>query len=663
VDERKKSLLIPLAVGAIGLVMAHHKMVLSGLAFTQSDPGDTRLVHLLMEHAWRWLLGQPAHADLWSPPFFFPITGHLAWSENMLGAAPLYFPFRLLGFEPFTAFQLWGLAVGALNFTSAYFLLKRCFDFSRWGSAVGAALFAYSAIRINQTMHWQLFPHFYTVWAAHAAYRLANASSLSPRDTVRFIVLLAASAVGQMWASIYLGWFMAFVFAVGLGLGLAWEKPRRELVGLVKRYWLALGLAAVGAAMALYPMAWRYLAIEKQFGGRPYQEVLTMLPMARVWLHLGSGSWFWAWLGKLDWFQGIPMEHEQRCGFGLIATAVSVVTFVRLRAQQRVLFVGTLLSVLVLTTTLYAADGTSPWRYVYDYFPAAHAIRAVARGAIVYMLGVSVGVAAALTALASHPRLKWVVVPLGMLLVAEQGYSTPAFEKAKNNEDIAEIVRNLEPGCEAFVMSPAQGYGPYWKYQLDAMWAGIEAKVPTINGYSGQSPANWALGDTNLRSAFDDNRVAQAAQLWVNSQPSLRGKKLCWARVGFNEGQYASRFVGQKVPAALTAGERSEVEVTFKNLGPKPWPAGVGVRLGAQSPIDSTRWGPNRVELPHEVPAGGAVTFQFAITAPPQPGRYGFQWRLVHDGVQWIGPMSKFVVIDVAAAPPPPPAPLSSQPP
>jgi hypothetical protein len=50
VDEKKKNLLIPLAVGAVGLVMAHHKMVLSGFAFTQSDPGDTRGVQVVPWH-------------------------------------------------------------------------------------------------------------------------------------------------------------------------------------------------------------------------------------------------------------------------------------------------------------------------------------------------------------------------------------------------------------------------------------------------------------------------------------------------------------------------------------------------------------------------------------------------------------------------------------
>lgn len=657
-DEKKKNLLIPLAVGAIGLTMAHHKMVLSGLGFIQSDQGDTRFVHFTMEHVLRWALGQPLHRDFWSPPSFFPVQGHMAWADVMAGAVPFYAPWRLLA-EPFTAFQLWALTVGALNFTSTHLLLKRCFGFTTWASAVGAALFSFSAVRVNQTMHWQLFPAFFTVWGAHAAYRLANASRLSPRERVRYIALLAGSAVAQLWVGIYLGWFMAFVFAVGLALGLAfWPKARAEIFGLVKSHPVALAVAAGLALAALYPMAWRYAETAKQFGSRPYSEVVTMLPMARVWFHLGEGSWLWGWAAKHPWFQGIPMEHEQRCGFGFIATAVALVAFVRLRAQQRVAFVGVLFLVLVLTTTLYAADGTSPWKLVYEYFPAAQAIRGVSRATVVYMLGIAVGVAAALSALSQHAQLKLAVLPLGALLIVEQGYTTPAFSKEQNNADIAEVVRQLEPDCHAFLLSPAQGYGPYWKYQLDAMWAAVLSGIPTLNGYSGQNPPNWAFTDTNLRGPHDENRVAQAAQLWMAHQSSLQGKKVCWARVGFNEGQYANAFVEQKVPATIAAGAQAEVELSFKNVGSRPWPAGAGVNLGSQAPVDNAIWGFNRVPLPAEVPPGGTATFRFAITAPQAPGRYPFQWRMVHDRVQWIGATSKYVALEVVPA-----QAVSSQPP
>lgn len=645
---------VPVAVCLVGLVMAHHGMVLSGFAVTPSDLGDTRFVHYLLEHALRWTLGQPLHSSYWSPPFFAPTTGHLAWSENMAGAAWVYFPFRLF-LEPHSAFQAWGLACGALNFASAYLLLRRGFKFSVIGSSVGAALFAFSAVRINQTMHWQLFPHFYTPVAAYAACRLVEASQLSPRQRVGYLALFAAMAVAQLWASIYLGWFLIFIFAVGLALGLGWEKPRRELLFLVKSHPLALVVTAAVSLLVLYPMGWRYLEVAKQFGGRPMEEALTMLPMPTTWLHMGHDSWMWGWLAKLDVFRRIPMEHEQRCGFGIVATLLAAATFVHLRRDAKLIFVGVLLLILLATTTLYSSDGFTPWRIVHAYFPGAQAIRAVARMAIVYMLGISIGVAAALTWLAGQQKLKVAVLPLGALLVFEQGYNTPGFSKELNRHDIAAVQAAIEPGCEVFLMSPVQGYGPYWKYQLDAMWAAMMAGVPTLNGYSGQNPKDWALGEVNLRGAFDEPRVAQAAQQWISSQPALLGKKPCWVRVGFSEGpNYSSDFVSQQVPATMKAGDSVPVELTFKNTGPREWPVGVGIRLGSEAPQDNAQWGTGRVELPQATAVGQTVTFRFNVKVPAEVGKHAFQWRLVHDGVQWIGQTSKLALVDVVPSDVPP---------
>lgn len=653
-NERLKERLLPIVFCVGGLVLGHHKMVLSGFAFTQSDLGDTRFTSLLLEHAWLWLTGAPLHADLWTPPSFYPVTGHVVWNENMVGAALLYFPFRVIGMRPDNAYQAWAVATGALNFVATYFLLRRAFKFDALASSLGAMLFAFSAVRINQTMHWQLFPHYFTAWAAHASYRLANASELKEQQRVWWVAVLAFSVVGQIWASIYLGWYLLFVFVVGLGLGLCWTKTRVELWALLKGHPYTLALTALVSLAALYPLGWRYLATAGQFGGRPFEEALSMLPMPHVWLHMGKDSWFWGWLAAWPAFQRIPMEHEQRCGFGLIATAVAAFAFIKYRKEQRLVFVGVLLVVLLFITTLYSPDGTTPWRIVHAYFPGAQAIRAVARASIVYMLGVAIGAAAVVHALAQQEKTKWLALPLAGVLFFEQGYDTPAYSKADDRRDIAAVKAAIDPDCEVFLMSPAQGYGPYWKYQLDAMWAAVETGIPTFNGYAGQNPQGWGLTDTNLRDPRDEQRVAYAAQQWINAQPSVKGKKICWARVGFSEGpNFSSEFVSHKAPPVLKASEVAPVEVSFKNTGPREWPMQAGIRLGVQAPQDGSQWGVQRVELPQPVAVGETVTFRFNITAPPQVGKQSFQWRMLSEGVQWIGALSKIQLIEIVPSPVP----------
>ena len=61
--------------------------------------------------------------------------------------------------------------------------------------------------------------------------------------------------------------------------------------------------------------------------------------------------------------------------------------------------------------------------------------------------------------------------------------------------------RALHRGRVQFVdVSIEQAMRPH----LDAMWAGLESGVPTINGYSGGTPVGWrSLEDSNVRGVAD----------------------------------------------------------------------------------------------------------------------------------------------------------------
>src|SRR4051794_21035649 len=76
-----REVLLPLAAGAVGLLMAHHPMILSGLAGMQTDRGDTRLINYILEHSYLWLRSAPGHEQFWSPPFYYPAPNVAAYSD------------------------------------------------------------------------------------------------------------------------------------------------------------------------------------------------------------------------------------------------------------------------------------------------------------------------------------------------------------------------------------------------------------------------------------------------------------------------------------------------------------------------------------------------------------------------------------------------------
>ncbi len=126
----------------------------------------------------------------------------------------------------------------------------------------------------------------------------------------------------------------------------------------------------------------------------------------------------------------------------------------------------------------------------------AGAIRAVGRiTTVVYLFGlvaVFAGADAALRRLRLRPPGRAALA--GLLLVAGVAEQTvrgiPSFEKAWFLDQVARTRAAIPPGCPAAYV-PLRGGQPFFVSQLAAMWAGLEANVPVVNGYSGNAPPGY----------------------------------------------------------------------------------------------------------------------------------------------------------------------------
>ena len=93
-------LALTVGVGVLGVVMAHYPMIFSGFARIQTDLGDTRLIHYLLEHGYLWVRRVPGHLDFWNPPFFYPAPNAAAYSDALVSVGPVYWLWRILGASP-----------------------------------------------------------------------------------------------------------------------------------------------------------------------------------------------------------------------------------------------------------------------------------------------------------------------------------------------------------------------------------------------------------------------------------------------------------------------------------------------------------------------------------------------------------------------------------
>ncbi|MBF0532073.1 MAG: hypothetical protein HQL23_03135 [Candidatus Omnitrophica bacterium] len=115
-----------------------------------------------------------------------------------------------------------------------------------------------------------------------------------------------------------------------------------------------------------------------------------------------------------------------------------------------------------------------------------------------------------------------------------------------------------------------------------------------------------------------------------------------------------AKFISQSVPDTMVAGQSYAVSVVMQNSGYGQWIKYQSYRLASQNYPGNDRWGLSRIELPKEViESGETVNFTFNITAPSQPSLYNFQWKMMHEGVQWFGEITpnKTVTVRTINAP------------
>src|SRR5579871_4016420 len=225
----------PAGVGwIVGLWLAFAPTLSSRLLRMQVDWGDTRLNNYILEHGYRWIRRMPGHLSLWSPPIFYPAPNTAAYSDILLGVAPFYWVWRLLGFAPDTSYQLWMLTLASLNYAVALLCCRRLLRVGWPAATIGAFVFSFASPRIAQLKHAQLLGQFYpliTLYALVRIFEVANSPGGTERAARRrplWIAVAVASAVLQLYAGYYQGWFLGFTLALGALWALVVPATRRR---------------------------------------------------------------------------------------------------------------------------------------------------------------------------------------------------------------------------------------------------------------------------------------------------------------------------------------------------------------------------------------------------------------------------------------------------
>lgn len=293
-----------------GLCLFTSHIVGFRLEYFPGDMGDGRLNMYCLEHAHRFITGQTP--SLWDAPFMFPEKDVITYSENLIGSAPVYSLFRILGADRELAYQLWYIAIVILNFTAAYFFLKS-FTKNPWASALGAFVFAFSLALQSQMTHAQTFPRFaipIAFWMAYLFYRDLK---------VRHFLLMLLAAVFQFYCSIYLGMMLLPVIAV-LSIALLIMR-RHEIRAQLKEWrWITGMLASMLLTGAgLFALMWPYFLRSEGQPVKSLRDVWMTLPTPGSYVYSQPGSLLWDSLSEVG--SSLPAFWDHQLFPGIITCA------------------------------------------------------------------------------------------------------------------------------------------------------------------------------------------------------------------------------------------------------------------------------------------------------------------------------------------------------
>ena len=474
------------AVGLAGLLLTFHPTIFSGFDRMQPEAGDVLLNNYFLEHTYRWAFDSDYPYTFWSPGFYFPTPNTFTYSETLIGTAPLYWLLRT-GFSETVACQLWIMVTYALNFLAMVVVL-RWFGVNAILTAAGAYLFAFGLVRVDHLTQQQLMPHYFSPFAVWYAWTFVREPS------VRRWWLLITLWVLQVFASLHLGWFLGFgllIFAIwalivepGSGNRFRQFGARRPVAALVP---LLVAGAVVGAYARNY-----YRGTP---GDRSYLEAAMYCPYPDGWVVATPGS---LWADHLT-PRNVNDFSEKMLFQGVVLDAVFLAAgwyAWRRRPVSRGLVFCTLGTTVVLALVVTRWGGNlSLWFLVHQVVPGANAFRAVGRVALVaYMFGTIgglVGVQSLFTEKVRNPRIRSVIFGLiAALMIVEQVRPRPeSFDKRDFFEPVESLVPQLTGINAGHVVYDEAVL--YYRHHIFAMWAGMRAKVPVMNGFSGANPPGY----------------------------------------------------------------------------------------------------------------------------------------------------------------------------
>lgn len=499
---------------AIGLYFFTFEVIGLNFKYIPGDLGDGRLNLYFLEHAFQFFTGKID--SFWDAPFMCPEKSMISYSDNLLGSAPIYSFFRILGMDTFLSYQMWYIAVSSLNYLCAFYFLKLVFK-NYWPAIIGAFIFAFSLSLQSQLTHAQTFPRFAIPLTFLLAVKFSD--NLHPKYFLFTLLLL----VYQIYCGIYLGFMLAVPLGIFLILIIV-QKILNKQFNVLNIRWIAWMVVSVGVSLLiLLPLLLPYTARKISPDLEHYNQILHSVPTLKSYLYSQGGSIFWDFLSSVGNNYIAFWDHQ--IFTGACATLCFVIVSFwflkhflahKLHLNTYSLYYLFFFAGILTFVLFFRLDNLSLYISLY-YIPGFSSMRSLTRIINIELLFFAFAVAFVLhKLLQKFPQKSVLIVAIFSILVFFDNYFDGAKSYKTSVEEAKERTRLIENSFATIPKGNLVSYEPIEKtdnaiaYQIDAMLTAQKYGLKTVNGYTATCPAEF--------SKFWNELNEESRNFWLNGK-------------------------------------------------------------------------------------------------------------------------------------------------
>lgn len=497
-----------------GIYFVTFNTIGASLVYLPGDLGDTRFNLYLLEHAHLFFTGQLD--NYWNASFMYPERNVISYSDNLLGTAPFYSVFRIIGCNRETSFQLWFILLVVLNYSACYFFLNYLFK-NKYAAVLGAFVFAFSMSLQSQIGHAQTVPRFAIPLALWAG--LIYIRELKPRYFFACVLLL----VYQIYCGIYLGFMLSVPIAILLFYSLFNQRSLYK-IRIKDKSWIIrmIGAAAINIFFLLALML-PYFERASETGFYSYEVIYQSVPTVKSFFFSCRGSYVWEFLNELAIDYVAFWDHQIFAGFFAnlcLLVFFTVVVAAVLKKQDVVFKIDAtsfvLFIVSVLTFILFIRFRSYSFYWFMHLMPGFGSMRALQRIINIELIFYAIAVAFVFkTVLKIEKNSSVFLFVIFLALVIADNYVLKDVQHKTQKSIFQERLKALELKLKNIPKNSIISYEPdsvpvkSYLVQLDAMLAAQSLGLRTLNGYSATSPKSY---DNYWRKPNEESR-----EIWLKA--------------------------------------------------------------------------------------------------------------------------------------------------